>query len=257
MIMIDGVAISKNIQENIRPRVEGKKVLVLLPPGTEETSYMTQKMKIAHTLGVVMEEIRVGSAEEALEVLRKKQDKANGVLIQLPFPDASWNIVLEEIDPKKDIDVLGPVSRARLLEGTNEILPPIVRAIDEILRSQGIEALHREWLVIGGGMLVGQPVSLSLLARKITFTVLEKNIHRSDHLISRADIIIVGTGTPHGIDLSNASPAAFVIDAGATMTSSGIRGDVDPSTIQHVSWFSPVPGGLGPMTVTCLFSNLA
>lgn len=257
MITIDGVALAKTMQERIHSSVKEKRLLVLLPPGTQGTSYMRQKRKIAQSLGIIVEEIGVAHIEEARSALKSKQDTADGVLVQLPFPDRSWNTVLEMIDPDKDIDTLGPIARARILDGGGRLSPPIVLAVDEMIRSQQINGDHREWLLIGGGMLVGQPLSLGLLGRKRTFTVLEKQTQDAQKIIARADIIVVGTGTPQKIDLSSASSAAFVIDAGATMTDQGISGDVDPRTIHHVSWFSPVPGGLGPLTVTALFANLA
>ena len=274
MVILEGKKISQKILDELKLEVATMKkklrlaVIVVGPKspsaiGQTTQKFIQQKQKAAQLIGV---DFRIFPFEETVttDELRKRiaqivhEKKNTGVIIQLPLPEhLNVQYILNSVTPEKDVDMLSARSLGDLAVNKNRILPPVAGAIRAFFEEYEIDYKSKYIVVIGAGKLVGLPVSLWLLNEKTTFTVLRSTTPDLSEFTKKADIIISGVGKPKLITGDIIKEGAIIIDAGTSESEGKIAGDVDfESCSKRASYITPVPGGIGPMTVAILFKNL-
>ena len=189
--------------------------------------------------------------------------KVTGYIVQLPLPKGiDSNSILEMIDPSKDADGLHPIHLGRLVMNVSgemsSPLPCTPSGIVELLRRYQVPTAGAEVAIIGRGLTVGRPLGLLMTRKGIdsTVTMLHSASKNIPEAVRRADIVVAAIGQPHFVKPEWIKPGAAVLDVGITRTSTGLTGDVDPRVAEVAGWFSPNPGGVGPMTRAMLLKNV-
>jgi methylenetetrahydrofolate dehydrogenase (NADP+) / methenyltetrahydrofolate cyclohydrolase len=184
-------------------------------------------------------------------------DRVDGILVQLPLPgDLDSKPVLELIDPSKDVDGFHPVSVGRLVANQPGLRPCTPQGVMELLHTYEIPVTGAEAVVIGRSDIVGKPVALLLLHESATVTITHSRTRDLAEVTRRADILVAAIGRPQMITGDMIKPGAAVIDVGINRTEAGLVGDVDYASASEVAGaITPVPGGVGPMTIAMLLSN--
>lgn len=269
--IIDGKKISAEIKDELKQEVaamkaEGKEIaLAVIQVGEDPASsvYVRNKKKACEYIGIqsVSYEIPEDSTQEELLALVEKCNKdpeINGILVQLPLPGhMDEDAVIHAIDPKKDVDGFHPVSVGNLVIGNDGFLPCTPAGIIELLRRSGVEIGGKECVVVGRSNIVGKPMSLLLLRENGTVTVCHSRTRNLREVCSRADILVVAVGKPKFIDASYVKEGAVIIDVGIHRNEHNkLCGDVDFDAVKEkTSAITPVPGGVGPMTIAMLMKN--
>lgn len=276
MILLDGKKLSEKILEEVRQEIAGidrKLRLAAVVVGKDPVieKFIKQKKKTAVAVGI---DVRVYPFEEAITTneLRKRmseivhEERNTGVIVQLPLPaHINPRYILNSVIPEKDVDVLSAKAIGNFVAGKSPILPPVVGAIKALLEEHQIDYKTKYIVVLGAGNLVGKPVALWLLNEKVTFSVIRSGTQNPEEFLKRADIIISGVGKPKFITGDMVKEGVVVIDAGTSesegpSTELGVKkivGDVDfDSVAPKASYITPVPGGVGPVTVAVLLKNL-
>ncbi|MFA4890474.1 MAG: bifunctional 5,10-methylenetetrahydrofolate dehydrogenase/5,10-methenyltetrahydrofolate cyclohydrolase [Candidatus Paceibacterota bacterium] len=268
-MLIDGKKIAEEIKEELKKEImanppAGGLKLAIVQVGENEISkkFVEKKVKFAEEIGVETELYNL-PAEILTEELREKMveicndQKNNGVILQLPLPEhIDTQYVLDGIPVNKDIDVLSSNPPTG-----GKILPPLVGVVKIIFEKYDIKPVGKNIVVIGRGILVGKPIANWLIDQGATVSVLNsKTPNPSDYTLI-ADVIISGVGKPGLIKPDMVKNGVVIIDAGTSpSTGSGqpakLIGDFDPAVAEIASLFTPVPGGVGPLTVAMLFQNL-
>ena len=225
--------------------------------------YIQEKAKVAERIGVALEVLRLkkGTSQKKIQAeIEKigKNSKISGVIVQLPLPTTfPAQEILNTIPTSKDVDVLSCASFGLFALGELSILPPTVKAIALLLKTYRVEVQGKQVVVVGAGRLVGLPVAVWLLQQKARVTVTDKSTKNLADVVKQADIIISGVGKAKLIKAAMVKRGAVVIDAGSSVAQGRITGDVDFNNVIHKAKFiTPVPGGVGPLTVACLFENV-
>ncbi len=270
--LIDGKAIAAQIREDLTSEVAQLKEKGIVPGlatvlvGDDEASklYVGMKQKACEKIGVYSEQHTIPadvSENELLDLIKELNNnpKINGILVQLPLPGAiDSNKVLLAIDPSKDVDGFHPVTIGRLnskksikeIEEDDIFISCTPYGIIHLLRHTGVKMEGSEAVVVGRSNIVGKPVAMLLLAENATVTVCHSRTKDLGEIIRRADIVIAAIGKPKMITVDMVKEGAVVIDVGSPV------GDVDfENVIEKASAITPVPGGVGPMTITMLLSN--
>jgi len=286
--LIRGPEIQKQILDEIKEEVQKIKkehgvvpglVTILVGENPASISYVTLKIKTANELGFheIQDSQPVDITEEALLGLIDKYNKDNsihGILVQLPLPKhINEKKILNAIDPDKDVDGFHPVNVGRLMIGGSEVkFPPCTPAgIQEMIIRAGVETSGAEVVVVGRSNIVGKPIANMLLQKaagaNATVTVVHTRTKDMAFHCKRADILIVAAGVPGLVKPEWIKPGACVIDVGVNRVGEKIsektgkkvailRGDVDfDEAVKIAGWITPVPGGVGPMTITMLMKN--
>ncbi|KKQ88053.1 MAG: Bifunctional protein FolD [Candidatus Curtissbacteria bacterium GW2011_GWC2_38_9] len=266
-MIIDGKAIAEKIIISLREEIlrSKKKIrLAVIEAGSDLVmkKFVEQKKKFADAIGVDVRvyEIPVDIStnklrEKVSEVVHIKGN--NGVIIQLPLPkQINTQYILDAIIPEKDPDMLSSKSWGVFMADKSRILPPIVGAVKVILDENKIDLKGKNILVVGQGRLVGKPIATWLLNQKATISVIDENTSDASNFIIQADVIISGAGKPKIIKPEMVKEGVMAIDCGTSESEGQISGDFDPEVAKKASIFSPVPGGVGPLTVAMLFKNL-
>jgi len=268
MQRLDGKKLSEKILNNLKKEIESRQLklklaVVLVGDNYVSKTFINQKQKAAEKIGIDFQlyrfEEKIESDELKKEIEKIVKDSANsGVVIQLPLPKKfNTHDVLNLVPRGKDTDVLSEESLGKFYQGTLGILPPTVNGILKLLRNYKIELLGKNIVVVGAGRLVGFPLAIKLLREKATLSVLNEFTKDAPAFIRKADILISAVGKPNLIKGDMVKKGAVVIDAGSSMEKGEIVGDVDfKSVSKKASYITPVPGGVGPMTVACLLENL-
>jgi methylenetetrahydrofolate dehydrogenase (NADP+)/methenyltetrahydrofolate cyclohydrolase len=184
------------------------------------------------------------------------QRDVSGILLQLPVPDQLDGQALTAlIDPDKDVDGLTPVSAGRLLQNRAGLRPATPSGCLELLDRHGVQLEGANAVVVGRSDLVGRPVAQLLLHRNATVTMCHSRTRDLAAECRRADVLIAAVGVPRLVQGDWIKPGAAVIDVGITRTDAGLLGDVDPGVADRVDFLTPVPGGVGPMTIAMVLAN--
>jgi len=273
--LIKGSEISKQIREELKQEVSQLKEKHNLVPGLatilvgeDEASkvYVGQKEKACKELGIHSERINLpGNITEAdlltlIENLNKT-NKIHGILVQLPLPKhINETNVLYAIDPKKDVDGFHPVNVGKLMLGEPDFIPCTPHGIQQLLIRSGIETNGAEAVVVGRSNIVGKPIANMLLQKKkggnATVTVCHTGTKDIAAHTRRADILIVAAGKPKTITADMVKEGVVVIDVGVNRLPAGLVGDVDFEAVKEkAKAITPVPGGVGPMTIAMLMYN--
>lgn len=271
--IIDGKAISAQIKDEVKEKVsqlktQGKSVcLAVIQVGNDPASsvYVGNKKKACAYVGIESlsyELAETTTQEELLSLIRELNEKeeVNGILVQLPLPGhIDENAVIRAIDPKKDVDGFHPQSVGALCIGQPGFVSCTPAGIIELLKRSGVEITGKECVVIGRSNIVGKPMALLLLRENGTVTVSHSKTKSLKEVAKRADILIVAVGKPKMITRDYVKEGAVVIDVGIHRGEGGkLCGDVDFEDVAPVcSAITPVPGGVGPMTIAMLMYNCA
>lgn len=238
---------------------------VLVGEDPSSVQYVNMKAKTAESLGMKFHRATFGASITTEELVKEiealnKVPNMCGIIIQLPLPThIDKRTVLDAIDPKLDVDCLGTVAGEKFYSGFQEgdLGLPTALACMEILDSVGVSVAGKNVLVLGQGDLVGKPVTALLRSRGVEPKMLTRKTEDKDVLFKEADILISGMGNGLHITGDMIKEGAVLIDAGTSEMDGGIVGDVDVDLVQGVaSYVSPVPGGVGPVTVACLLRNV-
>lgn len=273
MKIIDGKAIAQQVKDEVKDKVaalgeKGRKVtLAVILVGDDPASkvYVRNKKRACEYCGILSREILL-PADTSEEALLAKVDElnadpsVNGILVQLPVPpQIHADRIIREIAPAKDVDGFSPVSVGALsigLAGPESCTPA---GIIELLHRSGISADGKECVIVGRSNIVGKPMAMLMLRENATVTVAHSHTKDLAAVTSRADILITAIGKPAFFTPEFVKEGAVVIDCGMDRDENGkLCGDVDyPSVAEHCSAITPVPGGVGPMTVAMLMKNCA
>jgi methylenetetrahydrofolate dehydrogenase (NADP+)/methenyltetrahydrofolate cyclohydrolase len=271
--IIDGKAISARIREEVRKeagRLRDEKGIIpklsaiLVGDDPASVSYVRGKEKACAEAGIESTVHRLPSTVKEEELLGlvesiNNDPSSHGILVQLPLPDEiNESRVLEAILPSKDVDGLHPNNMGRLFKSEGPLFIPCTPlGIMELLLSTGVELLGKKAVIVGRSNLVGKPVAILLLEKHSTVTLCHSRTKELSRETSQADVLIAAVGKPGIIKGSMVKPGAIVIDVGTTRTEKGITGDVDFNSAKDVaSYITPVPGGVGPMTIAMLLKNV-
>ncbi len=269
--IIDGKKISAEIKDELKQEVaamkaEGKEIaLAVIQVGEDPASsvYVRNKKKACEYIGITSVSYEIpedSTQQELLDLVEKynKDPKINGILVQLPLPPhMDEDAVIHAIDPKKDVDGFHPVSVGNMVIGNDGFLPCTPAGIIELLKRSGVEIGGKECVVVGRSNIVGKPMSMLLLRENGTVTVCHSRTRNLREVCSRADILVVAVGRPKFIDASYVKEGAVIIDVGIHRNENNkLCGDVDFDAVKEkTSAITPVPGGVGPMTIAMLMKN--
>ena len=277
--IIDGKAIAAQVRGEVAEKVSALKAkgiipclaVILVGENPASVSYVTGKQKALAEVGMADRSLHLPEStteEELLKIIDdlNKDTTVHGILVQLPLPEhINEEKVLLAIDPEKDVDGFHPMNVGNLVIGKKAFLPCTPHGIIVLLEKMGIETRGKHAVVIGRSNIVGKPVSL-LLARKetnCTVTICHTGTKNMAEMTRQADILIAATGRPHTVTKDMVKPGAVVIDVGVNRIpddtkKSGFRltGDCDyADLLETASFITPVPGGVGPMTIAMLIFN--
>jgi methylenetetrahydrofolate dehydrogenase (NADP+)/methenyltetrahydrofolate cyclohydrolase len=269
--VIDGKAVAAAVRERVRVDVaayveEAGRVptLATVIVGDDPASeiYVRNKHKACEEAGMGSVHHGLGadtSEAELLELVAAlgADDEVDGILVQLPVPaQIDPDAVVAAIDPGKDVDGLTPVNAGLLAHGVPNLVPCTPAGVMELLTHEGVEIEGAEAVVVGRSKLVGVPVARLLLAANATVTVCHSRTRDLAATCRRADVLVAAVGVPELLGADAIKPGAVVIDVGVNRTEDGLRGDVDFAVAAEIAAaITPVPGGVGPMTIAMLLVN--
>jgi methylenetetrahydrofolate dehydrogenase (NADP+)/methenyltetrahydrofolate cyclohydrolase len=240
--------------------------MILVGDDFGSVKYVQMKEKVAAEVGIKGVIHHLDYNVNTLDIVNiidqlDADNEVDGYMVQLPLPDhINTNLVLEAIDPHKDVDGLSPINLGKLFQkDPSAILPATPLGIMELLKAYNIKLLGKHVVILGSSTIVGIPLEAVLLEKNATVTLC--NVHTVDieEIAKTADILITATGIPLFVNRNFLKPDCVVIDVGSNKhpDTGKIVGDVDWNTIQGIpSYITPVPGGVGPMTIASLMSNL-
>lgn len=265
--IIDGKAIADkilgNLQNNIK-KLDEKPGLAIVLVGNNPASeiYVGSKLKKAESAGFYVEKHALSEKITQNELLSLVDElnqgkKIHGFIVQLPLPkQVNENMVIDSILPHKDVDGFTPVNLGNLVNDNNMLLPATARACMELIKSTGVEIKGKNAVVVGRSNIVGKPTALLLLQENATVTICHSRTRNLAEHTKNADILVVAVGKPNLIKKQMVKKNAVVIDVGINRVMGKIVGDVDFENVKEVAgYITPVPGGVGPMTIAMLLDN--
>ena len=269
--IIDGNAIARELRVGLIRRVAAlaargvRPGLAVLQVGNHPASkiYVRNKMKACGEVGLYSEHIELpADADEStlLERIRtlNRDSRIHGILVQLPLPTGlSAERVLDALAPAKDVDGFHPINMGLLAAGSPRFVPCTPLGVMKLIEHEEIGVQGRHAVVVGRSNIVGKPVALLLLQKGATVTICNSRTPDLGAMTSQADILVVAAGRPRLVTAGMVKPGAVVIDVGITRLADGrLAGDVDfQSMLGTASCITPVPGGVGPMTIAMLLEN--
>jgi methylenetetrahydrofolate dehydrogenase (NADP+) / methenyltetrahydrofolate cyclohydrolase len=270
--VIDGRAVAARVRERVAESVRelaaahGGRVpglaTVLASDDPASEVYVSNKRRLTEEVG--MRSIHHGLAADApgaelLELVERlgADDDVDGILVQLPLPGQhDQDEVIARIAPAKDVDGLTATSAGLLAQGRPGLVPCTPRGVVELLRDAGVELAGVDAVIVGRSILVGRPLASLLLGENATVTVCHSRTTDLAAVCRRADVLVAAVGSPRLVGADMVKPGAAVIDVGTNRTDDGLVGDVDFEAVAEVAGaITPVPGGVGPMTIAMLLDN--
>jgi methylenetetrahydrofolate dehydrogenase (NADP+)/methenyltetrahydrofolate cyclohydrolase len=273
MALIDGKEVAAGLQEALKKKVASLKgrapslKVILVGQNPASLVYTRRKLQAAQTVGIHSEIIELGektSEAELLSLIQKLNESSDvdGILVQLPLPpQIDPHHVITAIDPGKDVDGFHPLNLGRLLAGDAEgFVPCTPLGIQKLLLAYNVNPEGKHVLIVGRSQIVGKPLAALLMQNSpganATVTVAHSKTANLPSLARSADILIAAIGKPRFIQASMIRPGAVIIDVGINAEEGRLVGDVDFENVAPLaSLITPVPGGVGPMTIACLLSN--
>lgn len=269
--LLDGAALACQVRQQVRRQVTKMQAAVGRPPGLAvilvgddpaSQIYVRNKEKACTQVGILSLSRRFPanvSRSELFEAIQRFNDdpRVDGILVQLPLPQPEWEMdAITNIDPVKDVDGFHPLNAGRLLAGVPGFLSCTPAGILYLLRHAGVELVGRRAVVVGRSNIVGKPTALLLLREHATVTVAHSRTRDLAAICREAEVMVVAAGHAHLIGADAIRPGAAVVDVGMNRTPAGLVGDVDfAAALQVARWITPVPGGVGPMTIAMLLLN--
>jgi methylenetetrahydrofolate dehydrogenase (NADP+) / methenyltetrahydrofolate cyclohydrolase len=269
--IIDGKAIAADVRVQIAREVSEYRerfgeapglATVLVGDDPASKIYVAGKHRASEEVGIrsIAHELPADTPEEALVELMEDlnaDDAVNGFIVQLPLPDhIEAARLIAAIDPRKDVDGLTPTNAGLLVQGRRALVPATPCGVMELLRRTDVKLEGSEAVVVGRSDLVGRPVASLLLGEHATVTICHSRTRDLGEVCRRGDVLVAAVGRPRLITGDMVKPGATVIDVGTTRTADGLVGDVDfESAAERARAITPVPGGVGPMTIAMLLRN--
>lgn len=268
MELLDGKKLAQKILDELKQALtdfEIKPRLAVAVVGRDPVveKFIGQKKKKAHEIGI---DVRVYPFAETITTneLRKRiaeivhEEKNTGVVVQLPLPGhINAQYILNAVPPEKDVDVLSARAIGNFVVGKSSIFPTVPAAIKTLFEEYGVEYQKKQVAILGAGKLVGKPVAWWLAREGVTFSLLNSKTKDPEFFLHNADIIISGIGKPRVLRKEMIAEGAILIDAGTSESEGKTVGDVDIESVsEKAAYVTPVPGGIGPLTVALLFKNV-
>jgi methylenetetrahydrofolate dehydrogenase (NADP+) / methenyltetrahydrofolate cyclohydrolase len=269
--VIDGKAVAASVRERVRGEVEELTRDLGRPPGLATVLvgddpgskiYIRRKHEASQEVGIRSFEHEPDASitqDDLLELVAELNDtdEIDGILVQLPLPDhLDDSAAIAALDPAKDVDGLTPTSAGLLARGEPGLVPATPQGVMELIAAAGVDPEGKEAVIVGRSNLVGRPLFSLMLGANATVTVCHSRTRDLGEVCRRAEILVAAAGRPHLIGGEMIRPGATVIDVGINSTEDGLVGDVDFEAARGVAGaITPVPGGVGQMTVACLLVN--
>jgi methylenetetrahydrofolate dehydrogenase (NADP+)/methenyltetrahydrofolate cyclohydrolase len=269
--VIDGKAVAASVRERVRGEVEELTSSLGRPPGLATVLvgddpgskiYIRRKHEASQEVGIRPFEHEPDASitqEDLLELVAELNDtdEIDGILVQLPLPDhLDDSAAIAALDPAKDVDGLTPTSAGLLARGEPGLVPATPQGVMELIAAAAVDPEGKEAVIVGRSNLVGRPLFSLLLGANATVTVCHSRTRDLGEVCRRAEILVAAAGRPHLIGREMIRPGATVIDVGINSTEDGLVGDVDFDAAREVAGaITPVPGGVGPMTIAMLLAN--
>jgi methylenetetrahydrofolate dehydrogenase (NADP+)/methenyltetrahydrofolate cyclohydrolase len=269
--ILDGKKVSQRVKNELKDKVAKLKNnginpgLAVIIVGNDSASrvYVNNKKKACEYIGIRSEEYALPqetTEEELLALVDKlnKKDDIHGILCQLPLPKhINEEKILYAIDPRKDVDAFHPVNVGKIMIGDFDFLPCTPAGVMDLIEESGIDLTGKECVVIGRSNIVGKPQAMLLLHKNATVTICHSKTRDLKEVCKRADVFVVAVGRAKMVDESYIKDGAVVIDVGMDRDENGkLCGDVDfDSACKKAGYITPVPGGVGPMTIATLMRN--
>ncbi len=268
--IIDGKAVSAAVKERVAKEVQALKEkgvtvgLAVIIVGEDPASqvYVRNKERACEQCFMYSEKIELPESTtqtELLEIIDKlnKRTDINGILCQLPLPrHINEEAIINAISPEKDVDAFHPQNVGKIMIGDYDFLPCTPAGVMELLASQNVEICGKHCVIIGRSNIVGKPMSMLMLHANATVTICHSKTKNLKEICKEADIIIAAVGRPKFVTADMVKSGATVIDVGINRTEAGLCGDVDFEAVKPLaSAITPVPGGVGPMTIAMLMQN--
>ncbi|WP_303145175.1 bifunctional methylenetetrahydrofolate dehydrogenase/methenyltetrahydrofolate cyclohydrolase FolD [uncultured Ruminococcus sp.] len=270
--LISGKAVSAALRTQIREETAALRenhgihpglAVVLVGNDPASQIYVRNKQKACEEVGFRAFEYRLNensTQEQLLDLIRvlNKDDKVHGILVQLPLPKhIDEQTVILTIAPEKDVDAFHPMNVGRIMIGNYEFLPCTPAGVMELIDSTGVDLNGANCVVVGRSNIVGKPMAMLLLHRNATVTICHSRTRNLAEVCAGADILVSAVGKPHFIRADMIKDGAVVIDVGMNHDENGkLCGDVEFAEVEpKASYITPVPGGVGPMTITMLLKN--
>ncbi|HGH4955917.1 TPA: bifunctional methylenetetrahydrofolate dehydrogenase/methenyltetrahydrofolate cyclohydrolase FolD [Staphylococcus aureus] len=269
--ILDGKQIAKDYRQGLQDQVEALKEkgftpklsVILVGNDGASQSYVRSKKKAAEKIGMISEIVHLeetATEEEVLNELNRlnNDDSVSGILVQVPLPkQVSEQKILEAINPEKDVDGFHPINIGKLYIDEQTFVPCTPLGIMEILKHADIDLEGKNAVVIGRSHTVGQPVSKLLLQKNASVTILHSRSKDMASYLKDADVIVSAVGKPGLVTKDVVKEGAVIIDVGNTPDENGkLKGDVDYDAVKEIAGaITPVPGGVGPLTITMVLNN--
>ena len=269
--VIDGKAVAASVRERVRGEVEELTGQLGRPPGLATVLvgddpaseiYVRRKHEASEGVGIRSFDHKPDGSipqEDLLELVTElnDSDEVDGILVQLPLPaQIDADAIVAAFDPAKDVDGLTPTSAGLLSRGEPGLVPATPQGVMELIRSTGVDIEGKEAVIVGRSNLVGRPLFSLLLGANATVTVCHSRTRDLGEVCRRAEILVAAAGNPKLVGADMIRPGATVIDVGTNRTDEGLVGDVDFEAAREVAGaITPVPGGVGPMTIAMLLVN--
>ena len=268
--LIDGKAIAAAVKERVKNEVAALKEkgittgLAVIIVGEDPASkvYVNNKKKACEALGIISEEYALAETttqEELLSLIDtlNKKESINGILCQLPLPKhLDETAVINAISADKDVDAFHPVNVGKIMQGDYDFVPCTPAGIMEMLDYEGIDISGKTCVVIGRSNIVGKPMSMLLLHKNGTVTICHSKTQNLKDVCKNADILVAAVGRPNFVTADMVKENAVVIDVGINRVDGKLVGDVKFDEVcEKASYITPVPGGVGPMTIAMLMQN--
>ena len=262
-MIVDGRLIANDIKEQLKEKIAGKRlslVVFVMSHDLAAQKFIEVKKKFANDVGVevVIEELPSDISTETL--LGKVEDastKHQGIIIQLPLAShIDTDRIRNAVPASHDVDVIADASFAQFQQNVSAVLPPVVGAIAEMILRYDVSVAAKNVVVVGTGRLVGRPAEAWFKNQGAHVSILDKNTANLKEETKKADILVLGAGLPGLITPEFVKKGAIIFDAGTSEAEGKLAGDADPACASKASLFTPVPGGIGPITVAMIFKNL-
>jgi methylenetetrahydrofolate dehydrogenase (NADP+)/methenyltetrahydrofolate cyclohydrolase len=267
-IVLDGRALARRLnQTSVKVRVAAlarPPGLAVLLAGADPASqvYVRRKGVVAHRMGFLHRQIDLPVDVTLVRLLQEvkalnEDPSIDGILVQLPLPGhLDAKTVLDAVDPSKDVDGFHPANAGKLAQGRPRFVPCTPLGVITMLRDANVPLEGKQAVVIGRSDIVGKPVAQLLLQAHCTVTICHSRTADLAAHVRRADVLVAAVGRPKMVPAAWVKPGAAVIDVGINRLADGsLCGDVDPAVAEVAGWYTPVPGGVGPMTIAMLMEN--
>lgn len=265
--IIDGTELAKKIRAEIKKKVKSLGftpglAFVLVGNDTASQIYVSHKENACKEVGFYSKRVHLKENIDELKLMKivdglNQDNKIHGMIVQQPLPaQINSRLIIDTIVPHKDADGLTPLNMGNMLTGNNLILPATPKGIIRLIESTGINIEGKHAVVLGRSNIVGKPVSILLQQKNATVTMCHSHTKNLAGITKQADILVAAIGKARFVTKDMVKSGAVVIDVGVSRVNEKLSGDVDFEEVKKVAgWITPVPGGVGPMTIAMLLEN--